>query len=224
MTAVKKTRVLIADDHTIVRQGLRAILENEADMEVVGEAADGREAVRKAVALQPDVVVLDISMPRMNGLEATGRIAHDAPHCRVVALTMHSSEEYVYSLLKAGASGYLLKESASSDLVEAIRSVRRGGTYLHPSVSLKVVKEYLKRPDPRARHGNEDGLTAREREILQLIAEGHTNKEIAGLLTLSVKTIEAHRTRIMEKLKIHNIAGLTRYAISKGITSVDTPS
>ncbi len=161
-------------------------------------------------------------MPRMNGIEAASRITKENPSVRIVALTMHSSEEYVYSLLKAGARGYILKDSAPSDLIEAIRSVARGGTYLHPDVSVTVVKEYLKRPDPRARAGEPlDILSTREREVLQLISEGHTNKEIASQLTLSVKTIEAHRTRIMDKLKIHNIAGLTRYAISRGITSAE---
>jgi len=215
-----RTRVLVADDHAIVRQGLRAILDTEPDIEVVGEAADGREAVRKALALHPDVVVMDVSMPRMNGLEATARIAKASASVKIVALTMHSSEEYVYSLLKAGARGYLLKESVSSDLIEAIRAVQAGGTYLHPSISTKIVDGYLKKKHTRAGGGMMDVLSAREREILQLIAEGHTNKEIAGLLVLSVKTIENHRTRIMDKLEIHNVAGLTRYAISRGIASV----
>jgi DNA-binding NarL/FixJ family response regulator len=215
----RKTRVLVVDDHTIVRQGLRAILESEDDIEVVGEAADGREAVRKGMTLHPDVVVMDVSMPRMNGLEATSRLVKDCPSIRVVALTMHSSEEYVYSLLRAGARGYLLKESVSSDLVEAIHSVVGGGTYLHPCISTKVVDGYLKRPRTPDRDGMLEVLTPREREILQLIAEGHTNKEIAGLLVLAVKTIENHRTRIMDKLEIHNVAGLTRYAISKGIAT-----
>ena len=223
MTHGKKTRVLVADDHTIVRQGLRAILESEPDIEVIGEAADGYEAVKKAAALSPDVVVMDVSMPRLNGLEATSRIVRESTKTQVVALTMHSSEEYVYSCLKAGAKGYLLKESASSDLVQAIRVLRAGGTYLHPSISVQVVSEYLKRPDPRTRGRATDGLTSREREVLQLISEGHTNREIATLLTLSVKTVEAHRTRIMEKLKIHNVAGLTRYAISRGITTTNEP-
>jgi DNA-binding NarL/FixJ family response regulator len=214
-----KTRVLVADDHAIVRQGLRALLEAEADFEVVGEAADGREAVRKALIMHPDVVIMDLSMPRMNGLEATARIVKECPSIRVVALTMHSSEEYVCSLLKAGARGYLLKESVSSDLVEAIHAVVRGGTYLHPSISTEVVDRYLKRPHPRTGAGMLEVLTPREREILQLIAEGHTNKEIAGLLVLAVKTIENHRTRIMDKLEIHNVAGLTRYAISHGIAT-----
>ncbi|OLD63570.1 MAG: DNA-binding response regulator [Acidobacteria bacterium 13_1_40CM_2_68_5] len=220
MNSGKRTRVLVVDDHAIVRQGLRAILDTEPDIEVVGEAADGREAVRKTLALRPDVVIMDVSMPRMNGLEATARIAKESAEVKIVALTMHSSEEYVYSLLKAGARGYLLKESVSSDLIEAIHAVQAGGTYLHPAISTKVVDGYLKKPHAKSRHGMMDVLTPREREILQLIAEGHTNKEIAGLLVLSVKTIENHRTRIMDKLEIHNVAGLTRYAISRGIASV----
>ncbi len=220
MNSGKRTRVLVVDDHAIVRQGLRAILDTEPDIEVVGEAADGREAVRKTLTLRPDVVIMDVSMPRMNGLEATARIAKENAAVKIVALTMHSSEEYVYSLLKAGARGYLLKESVSSDLIEAIHAVQAGGTYLHPAISSKVVDGYLKKPHARSRPGMMDVLTPREREILQLIAEGHTNKEIAGLLVLSVKTIENHRTRIMDKLEIHNVAGLTRYAIGRGIASV----
>lgn len=220
MNGTRRTRVLIADDHTIVRQGLRAILNGEPDMEVVGEAADGREVLKKVAALRPDVILLDISMPKMNGLEVTQKLAREAPRARVVALTMHSSEEYVYSLLKAGARGYLLKESAASDLVEALRVVRKGGTYLHPSISMKVVNEYLKGPDPASRIAFHDGLSVRECEVLRFIAEGHTSKEIAFKLDLSVKTVEAHRCRIMEKLRIHNVAGLTRYAISRGISSL----
>jgi two-component system response regulator NreC len=209
----------VADDHTIVRQGLRAILEAESDMQVVGEAADGREAVRKALHLEPDVVLMDVSMPRLNGLEATDRIVRRNRAIKVLALSMHSSEEYVGSVLKAGASGYLLKESAASDLVEAIRAVRRGRTFLHPSIPAGAVGGHLQRPRPGPGAGRRDVLTPREREVLQLIAEGNTNKEIGGQLMLSVKTIENHRTRIMEKLGIHNIAGLTRYAISRGIVT-----
>lgn len=218
MRRPRRMRVLIADDHTIVRHGLRAILNAEPDMDVVGEAADGREVLKKVAALRPDIVVLDISMPKMNGLEVTQRLVKDAPNTRVIALTMHSSEEYVYSLLKAGASGYLLKESAASELVEALRLVRRGGIYLHPSISMKVVNEYLKGPDPAYRIASRDGLSGREYEVLRLIAEGRTSKEIAARLARSVKTIEAHRTSIMGKLRIHNVAGLTRYAIRHGIS------
>ena len=215
--------VLVVDDDDLMRAGLRGVLANDPAIEVAGEAADGREAVRKGMLLRPDVVVMDVSMPRMNGLEATTRIVKDCPSIRVVALTMHASEEYVYSLLRAGARGYLLKESVSSDLVEAIHAVIGGGIYLHPCISTKVVNGYLKRPRPRDPSEAPEILTAREREILQLIAEGHTNKEIAALLVLAVKTIENHRTRIMDKLEIHNVAGLTRYAIRKGISTAAPP-
>ena len=222
MSRDRRIRVLIADDHTIVRQGLRAILETESSIEVVGEAADGREAVRKTQALKPDVVVMDLSMPGMNGMEATRRIVRMSPGIRVVTLTMHSSEEYVYSLLKAGAKGYLLKESVSSDLVEAIRAVMNGDIYLHPSLSTRVVNGFLRQAAGQGRSGPSGGLTPREREVVQLIAEGHTNKEIATLLGLATKTIENHRTRIMDKLEIHNVAGLTRYAIDRGIASASS--
>ncbi len=216
-----RTRVLIVDDHMIVRQGLRALLEIQPDMEVAGEAADGEQAIRRTAELKPDIVVLDLSMPGLSGLETTVRLIERHPDVKILALTMHDSEEHVYSLLKAGARGFLLKESASADLVHAIRAVRTGGVYLHPRISSKVVGEYLKRPHPRARKGRQDGLTARETQVLRLIAEAHTNKEIAGLLGISVKTVEAHRARIMHKLGIHNIAGLTRYAISRGLTGLE---
>ena len=213
-----RIRVLLADDHTLVRQGLRALLEREADVEVVGEAADGREAVRKAATLRPDVVVMDISMPRLNGIEATHRITAASPETRVVALSMHVGEDYVYALLKAGARGFLLKEAPASDLVAAIRAVQSGGTYLHPDVSSSVVSGFLRHGRVRVPAiGRPEALTSREREVLQLIAEGLTNRRIALELSLSVKTVEAHRTRLMSKLKVHNAAGLTRYAISRGL-------
>lgn len=219
-----RTKVLIVDDHTIVRQGLCALLENTPDVEVVGQAADGREAIRKTETLEPDIVVLDLSMPGLSGLETATRLLRRHPGVRIVALTMHDGEDHIYSLLKAGARGFLLKESASADLVQAIRAVREGGIYLHPRISSKVVAEYLKRPQPGARKAGQDGLTPRETQILRLIAEAHTNREIAEILVISVKTVEAHRTRIMEKLRIHNIAGLTRYAIRRGLTGMDGPS
>lgn len=216
---IKKTQVLLADDHTIVRQGLRALLEAEPDIEVVGEAADGEEAVTKAAALAPDVVVMDISMPRMNGLEATRRIVRRGPDTRVVVLTIHTCDEYVVSCLKAGAKGYLQKESASSDLVQAIRAVKVGGTYLRHALSTQAGDSAIERPVAPARPSSRPSLTPRERQILRFIAEGNTNRKIAATLGLSVKTVEAHRTRVMQKLDIHNIAGLTRYAIRHGITT-----
>ena len=223
-THVQRTKVMIVDDHTIVRQGLCALLGSKPDMEIVGEAADGPEAIRKAEACKPDVVVLDLSMPGLSGSETATRLLRSRPAVRILALTMHDGEDHIYALLKAGARGFLLKESASADLVQAIRAVVDGGIYLHPRISSKVVAEYLKRPHPSARKAGQDGLTPRETQILRLIAEAHTNREIAYLLVISVKTVEAHRTRIMEKLEIHNVAGLTRYAIRRGITGVEGPS
>ncbi len=220
----RRTKVLIVDDHTIVRQGLCALLESKPDMEIIGQAADGQEAIRKAEAGKPDVVVLDLSMPGLSASETAMRLMRSRPALRIVALTMHDGEDHIYALLKAGARAFLLKESASADLVQAIRAARDGGVYLHPRIASKVVAEYLKRPHPGARKGGQDGLTPRETQILRLIAEAHTNRAIADLLVISIKTVEAHRTRIMEKLKIHNVAGLTRYAIRRGITGVEGPS
>lgn len=213
-----RTRVLLADDHALVRQGIRALLEMESDLEVIGEAADGREAVRKAGSLRPDILVMDISMPKLNGIEATLRVGRVSPDTRVIALSIHVGEDYVYALLKAGARGFVLKEAPAADLIAAIRAVRSGDTYLHPRISTSVVAGYL-------RHGNRQApvldkpqtLTSREREVLQLIAEGLTNRRIASELSISVKTVEAHRTRLMSKLKVHNAAGLTRYALSRGL-------
>jgi two-component system response regulator NreC len=218
-----RARVLVVDDHTLVRQGLRALLENKPDLEVVGEAADGHEAILQASKLRPDVVLLDISMPGLDGLATTARLMRKLPSVRIIILTMHDSETHAYSVLKAGARGFLLKESASSELARAISAVMEEGIYLDPAISAKMVPEYLKRPHPDSRGGSGDGLTPREIQILRLITEAHTNKGIADLLVISVKTVEAHRTRIMEKLKIHNVAGLTRYAIRHGITGVDGP-
>ena len=217
-----RIRLLLADDHTLVRQGLRALLERESDLEVVGEAADGRDAVRKAATLRPDVVIMDVCMPRLNGIEATVRIVAAAPQTRVVALSMQGGEDYIYPLLEAGAKGFVLKESPVADLVAAIRAVQSGGTYLHPHISGTVVDGFLGRPGKRGRGApRPDNLTTREREVLQLIAEGHTNRQIASELSLSVKTVEAHRASLMTKLKVHNTAGLTRCAISRGLTGSD---
>jgi len=222
MTAAK-IRVLLVDDHTLLRQGLRAILDREADIRVIGEASDGRDALRKATALKPDVVVLDISMPRVNGIEATRHIRADLPATRVVALSMHDGEDYVESILRAGATGYVLKDAPARDLVAAIRAARAGGMHLDPRISGSVVARYLdKRPTADARPVDAEArLTHREREILQLIAGGQSNREIARHLDLSVKTVEAHRTRIMSKLDIHNVAGLVRWAIACGIVRAD---
>jgi two-component system, NarL family, response regulator NreC len=215
-----RTRVLLAEDHTLVRQALRCLLERESDIEVVGEAADGREAVKKATSLKPDVVIMDVCMPRLNGIEATVRIVAAVPEARVVALSMDAAGDYVHALLKAGARGFVLKESSGDDLMAAIRAVRGGGTYLHPNVSTQVIEGLLQPARPKTRD-RLDTLTAREKEVLQLIAEGFTNRRIATELGVSVKTVDAHRTRLMAKLRVHNTADLTRCAIRLGLAKTD---
>ncbi|HID86344.1 MAG TPA: response regulator transcription factor [Anaerolineae bacterium] len=214
---MSKIRVLLADDHTILREGIRALLAAQPDIEVVGEAANGREAVARARELQPDVVLMDIAMPLLNGLEATRRIKKEHPEIGVLVLTMHDSQEYVSQILRAGASGYVIKEAAAEDLVSAIRAVHGGGAFLHPSVARMLVDDYLRRVEAKEEGGGYEGLTDREREIFQLIAEGHTNREIADLLCLSVKTVQTHRAHIMEKLDLHDKGELIKYAIRQGI-------
>jgi two-component system, NarL family, response regulator NreC len=214
------TRVLLADDHTILRQGLRIMLESLPDMEVVGEATNGREAVELVGELHPDVVLMDISMPEMNGLEATRRIKRDFPETKVVILTMHDTEEYLIQILQAGATGYVLKQAADRDLIEAVRIASTGNTYLYPRIANMLVTDYLKRVEANALEEHDtayESLTAREREILKLIAEGHTNKEIAEILTLSVKTVENHRYSLMNKLNAHDRGALVKYAIRMGL-------
>ena len=215
---MSKTRVLLADDHTIVRQGLRALLDSQDNIEVVGEAEDGRQAIDNAKQLVPDIVVIDITMPNLNGIEATRQIKKLNPEIKVLVLTVHINEEYIYQVLQAGASGYLLKESAVSDLISAINAVKKGDIFLSPSISKMIVKDYVKHGEGAS--GDFDSinlLTGREREILQLIAEGRTNKQVAHLLELSVKTVDVHRSHIMEKLHIHDITGLVKYSIKKGL-------
>jgi DNA-binding NarL/FixJ family response regulator len=209
---MKRIRILLADDHAVVRQGFKMILDAQADMEIVGEAANGREAVDLAEQLRPDVVVMDVSMPELNGIEATRRLASSLPRARVVALSMHKDSVYVREILRAGARGYLLKDSGAADLVAAIRAVASGESYLSPAVSNAVLDDYR-------RHATNpiDLLTSREREVLQLLAEGKTNKEIAGVLNLSVYTVEAHRGRILEKLNLHSIGELVRFAVRSGL-------
>jgi DNA-binding NarL/FixJ family response regulator len=209
---MKRIRILLADDHAVVRQGFKMILDAQPDMEIVGEAGNGREAVDLAEQLRPDVVVMDVAMPELNGIEATRRLASSVPHARVVALSMHKDSVYVREILRAGARGYLLKDSGAADLVAAIHAVASGESYLSPAVSNAVLDDYR-------RHVTNpiDLLTSREREVLQLLAEGKTNKEIAGLLNLSVYTVEAHRGRIMEKLNLHSINDLVRFAVRNGL-------
>lgn len=217
---MSKIRVLLVDDHTIVRQGLRALLDSHEDIEVVGEAEDGRQAFEKAEQLIPDIVVLDITMPNLNGIEATRKIKKLNSGIKVIVLTVHDSEEYVHQILQAGASGYLLKESAVSDLVSAINAVKKGDIFLSPTISKVVVKDYIRHTEGESKEFDSlDTLTGREREVLQLIAEGHTNREVARLLTLSVKTVDVHRAHIKEKLHISDTAGLIKYSIRKGLIS-----
>ncbi len=217
-------KVLIVDDHAIVRHGIRAILETQDGIVVAGEAEDGADAVKKARELAPDVVLMDIAMPRLNGLEATRQIHRLLPETKVIALTMFKDEEYVFQALKAGASGYLIKEGGAGDLMKAIHSVVSGAPFFSPAVSRKIMESYLNEDaEKRPRPGAGDRLTGREREVLQLIAEGHTNKEIGGLMGISVKTVETHRVHVMDKLDIHDMAGLIKYAIRKGLIVLVDP-
>ena len=208
----EKIRILLADDHAVVRQGFKMILAAQPDMEIVGEAGNGREALDLAGQLQPDVIVMDVAMPELNGIEATRRVADLSPRSRVLALSMHKDSVYVREILRAGARGYLLKDSISSDLLAAVRAVSRGEGYLSPGVSDAVLNDYRRHvTDPI------DLLTSREREVLQMIAEGKTNKEIAGTLNLSVYTVDAHRGKIMEKLNLHSSGELVRFAVRNGL-------
>jgi len=208
----QKIRILLADDHAVVRQGFKLILASQPDMEIVGEAGNGREAVALAERLHPDVAVIDVAMPELNGIEATRRMGESAPRTRVLALSMHKDSVYVREILRAGARGYLLKDQVDSDLIAAVRAVARGEGYLSPAVSDAVLNDYRRHvSDPI------DLLTSREREVLQMIAEGKTNKEIATVLNLSVYTVDAHRGRIMEKLNLHSVNELVRFAVRQGL-------
>ncbi|MHC4591494.1 MAG: response regulator [Planctomycetota bacterium] len=213
-------RILLADDHKIVRDGLRSLLEKEPDMEVAAEADNGRMAVELAGELRPDVVVMDVAMPDLNGMEATRQIVRSVPGARVVALSMHSDKRFVRGMLASGASGYVLKDAAFEELIRAIRSVVAGRTYLCPEVT-GVVVESLVQPSGEAEPSSLSVLTPREREVLQLLAEGKRTKQIATLLKVSVKTIETHRGRIMGKLDCYSVAELTKYAIREGLTTLD---
>ncbi len=213
-----KIKVLIVDDHAMMRDGIRALLGIHDDIEVIGEASEGREAVEKTQELIPDVVIMDIAMPDMDGMEATRRIMKKGANVKVLILTQHDNKEYILSAIKAGVAGYVPKRALGSDLISAIRIVYQGGSFLYPSATTALIDDYRKQKevDP------DDHLTTREREILKLIVEGHTSQEIATMLVISLKTVLGHRTKIMEKLDIHNRTELIKFAIRKGLISIDT--
>lgn len=214
---MSKIRVLLVDDHAVLREGLRTLLSLQEDIEVVGEAENGQVAIERAKQLRPDVIVMDIAMPAMDGLEATRVLKQECPSARILILSQHDNREYVFSILQGGAVGYVLKKSGGAEVVNAIRSVFTEGAYLPPGIAREVMDRYIQRP---AEETGRPHLTEREKEVLRLIAEGKSNKDIAELLCLSVKTVMAHRTNIMEKLDLHSSTELVRYAIRQGIVSV----
>jgi two-component system response regulator NreC len=216
---VKAIRILLADDHTVMRRGLRLLLESQPGFSVVAEASDGRQAVKQAESTQPDVAVVDIAMPNLSGIEAAQRISAALPQIAIVILSMHSDESYVLRALKAGAKGYLLKDSAESDLIEGIHAVHQGRTFFSPEISRMLVADYVREIRSRGAEDSYDLLTPREREILQLLAECKLNKEIAQALNLSPYTIETHRRNLQEKLNLHSFAELILYAVRKGVIS-----
>ena len=212
-------RVLLADDHTLIRAGLRMVVVSQPDFTVVGEASDGREAVALAEQLKPDVVVMDIGMPSLNGIEACRQIHDSLPGSQVIMLSMHSDEGYVLRALKAGAKGYMLKDSAEADLASAIRAVTAGKSFFSPAVSKILLEDYMRKLKRTGAEDSFDLLSPREREVLQLVAEGKSSKEVANLLSLSVYTVETHRAKMMQKLNLHNIPELILYAVRKGVIS-----
>jgi two-component system, NarL family, response regulator NreC len=216
---MKKLRILLADDHIVMRTGLRALLERQPNLEVVGESENGRETVGLAASLRPDVVVMDVGMPVLNGIEATQMIVNQCPSVAVVILSMHADESYVMRALKAGARGYLLKDSAAADLIGAIQATSQGKSFFSPKVSRILAEDYVRVLKQKGAVDTYDLLTSREREILQLLAEGKTNKEVATALNISPYTVETHRGHILQKLNLHNSAELVLYAVRKGIIS-----
>jgi two-component system, NarL family, response regulator NreC len=212
-------RIILADDHVVMRNGLRLLLERQQNFQVLAEAADGREAVSICEKLRPDVLVLDIAMPNLNGIEAARQVAAKLPHTAIVILSMHADESYVLRALKAGARAYLLKDSAEADLINAIRAVNDGKAFFSPAISKMLVDDYMRRLEQRGVEDSYELLTTREREILQLLAEGKANKEVATILNLSLYTVETHRGNILQKLNLHSVPELILYAVRKGVIS-----
>jgi DNA-binding NarL/FixJ family response regulator len=210
-------RILLADDHTVMRNGLRLLLERQPHLQVVGEAADGRQAVALSESANPDVVIMDIGMPNLNGIEAARQIVNRNPRTAIAILSMHSDESYVIRALKAGARAYLLKDSAEADLLAAVRALTEGKSFFSPAISKILVEDYMRQLESRGAEDTYELLTTREREILQLLAEGRTNKVVANMLNLSLYTVETHRTHILQKLNLHSVPELILYAVRKGI-------
>lgn len=214
-----KLRILLGDDHTIVRNGLRKILQERADWEVVAEVGNGRDAVREAIALEPDVAILDITMPLLNGIETTAQIMRRKPSVRILILSMHSNEAYIVQALKAGAKGYLLKDSADTELLRAVAAVAQGKSYFSPAVSKVMLDDYVRHLAQKGIVDRYEALSEREREVFQLIAEGHSSKEIAEILFLSPTTVDTHRAHILQKLDVHSTTELVLYAVRRGVIS-----
>src|SRR5688572_29264657 len=214
---MSRIRLLLADDHTVVRQGLRKVLEERPEWEVVAEAGDGREAVRLAEQFKPDICILDVAMPLLNGVEATRHIARRVPGTRILVLSMYSDEAYVAQILQAGAAGYILKDSADVDLIQAVSEVARGKSFFSPPIARVMLDDYVRQLAVKGIADRYDALSDREREVFQLIAEGKVNKEIATLLSISLSTVETHRARIMEKLDLHSAAEIVLYAVRRGV-------
>ncbi|MCX8061049.1 MAG: response regulator transcription factor [Anaerolineales bacterium] len=214
-------RVFLADDHAVVRDGLRVLLESQAEIQVVGVAGDGNTAIRECLKMKPDVILMDIAMPSINGIEATAQILAHNPHARVIILSMHDSREHILRALRAGARGYLLKESAGDEVIQAVRSVAEGNLYLSQQITERIVEDYLNLQEQVEKQDPLEKLSERERQVLRLVAEGKSSAEIAKMLFLSVKTVETYRSRIMEKLEIADLPGLVKFAIQHGVISLD---